>query len=167
MDPIGLGQRFATSGDRSLLASFSCTSTDPRLEYWVRNDALDRALSSTETDDLRLLLFHQDDGQLVGVTAHERNYVVAGSDGDPLPGSYFIVVAIADRFRDSNAPDGQPLVSAILNATLADIRSRLRGDCVVLMVRHGNTDGESITSRLDATLLGQSGIDDVYVMFLG
>lgn len=167
MNPVGLDQRLARIGDRSVLASFACTSLDPRLEDWIRNEALDRFLSSSEADDLRLLLFQQDDGQLVAVTAHERNYVVAGFDGDLLPGSDFIVAAIADRFRDSRAPDGRPLVSVVLDATFVDVRSRNRGEWVTMMVHDGNVDGESIVARLGATMLGRSGIDDVYVLSLG
>lgn len=49
--------------------------------------------------DFRLLVFHEDAGAIVAITAHERNFVVAGPDGEPLPGSYFMVAAITDRFR--------------------------------------------------------------------
>lgn len=81
----------------------SCApSADPRLEPWLRNDALNRHLSSTATDDFRLLVFHEDAGALVAITAHERNFVVAGPDGEPVPGSYFMVAAITDRFREKD-----------------------------------------------------------------
>lgn len=104
MDPAGLQHRPAAQGDQVALASFVCTSADPRLEAWVRNDALNRHLNSTSTDDFRLLVFHEDAGAVVAVTAHERNFIVAGPDGEPVPGSYFMVAAITDRFRDGQAP---------------------------------------------------------------
>lgn len=150
-----------------MLAMFPCMSLDPRLEPWIRNDALDRSLATVANDDFRLLVFHQDDGQLVAVTAHERNYVVAGPEGDPVPGSYLIVAGIADRFRGSRAPDGRPLIAAILKATFDDIRLRDRGEWVSMMVHEGNTDGAAVVARLEATLVGQSGSDEVYVLSLG
>lgn len=145
------------------MSSFPCASADARLETWIRNQALDRQLGSTATDDFRLLTFHQDDGALVAVTAHERNFVVA-VDGDPVPGSYLAVAAITDRFRDGKAPDGRRLISAVLEATFDDIRLRRRGDWVSMMVSHGNADGAAVADRLGATRLGTSGVDEVYVL---
>ncbi len=166
MDPAGLQHRPAAPGDQAGLTSFECTSADPRLESWVRNDALNRHLRSTATDDFRLLVFHDDAGALVAVTAHERNFFVAGPDGEPLPGSYVMVVAITDRFRDGHAPDGRPLVVAVLDATFEDVRGRGRGNWVSMMVRAGNSDGAGVVARLGATQVGRSGDEDVYVLYL-
>lgn len=133
----------------------------------MRNDALDRHLISTAADDFRLLVFHEDAGAIVAVTAHERNFiVVAGPERDPVPGSYFMVAAITDRFRDGLAPDGRPLVAALLDATFEDIRSRGRGEWVSMMVRSGNADGDGVVRRLGATHVGRDGEDDVYVLHL-
>lgn len=43
MDPAGLEVRPARPGDRETLASFVCTSADPRIEEWIRTQAFDRA----------------------------------------------------------------------------------------------------------------------------
>ena len=167
MDPAGLLHRPAAPGDRTALASFVCTSSDPRLEPWIRGQALDRQLSSAAADDFRLLVFHEDAGPIVAVTAHERNFVAAGADGDPLPGSYLMVAAITDRFRDGRAPDGRPLVAAVLEATFDDIRARSRGQWVSMMVQSGNDDGARVIARLGATLIGTTERDTVYVLQLG
>lgn len=166
MDPAGLQHRPAAQGDRAALASFVCTSADPRLEAWSRNEALNRHLSSDATDDFRLLVFHEDAGAIVAITAHERNFVVAGPDGDPVPGSYFMVAAITDRFRDGRAPDGRPLIAVVLEATFEDVRGRGRGDWVSMMVRAGNDDGAGVVTRLGATYVGRDRDDDVYVLYL-
>lgn len=166
MDPAGLHHRPAAPGDQAALASFVCTSADPRLESWVRNDALNRHLRSTAADDFRLLVFHDDDGAIVAVTAHERNLFAAGPDGEPLAGSNLMVVSITDRFRDGDAPDGRPLIVAVLDATFDDVRGRGRGEWVSMMVRAGNNDGAGVVERLGATLVGRSGDDDVYVLHL-
>ncbi|MGI8631823.1 MAG: hypothetical protein ACR2NA_04655 [Solirubrobacterales bacterium] len=167
MDPAGLQYRPAAQADQAALAAQVCTSADPRLEAWVRNDALNRHLRSTATDDFRLLVFHEDAGPIVAVTAHERNVVVAGPDGAPVHGSYLMVAAITDRFRDAKAPDGRPLIVAVLDATFDDVRARGRGDWVSMMVHAGNGDGAGVVERLGATHVGQSGDDDVYVLHLG
>lgn len=166
MDPAGLHHRPAAQGDQAALASFVCISADPRLEAWVRNDALGRHINSTATDDFRLLVFHEDAGAIVAVTAHERNFIVADPDGEPVPGSYFMVAAITDRFRDGQAPDGRPLIVAVLDATFEDVRARGRGEWVSMMVRAGNGDGAGLVARLGATHVGQSGEDEVYVLHL-
>lgn len=166
MDPAGLHHRPAAPGDRAALSQFVCTSADPRLESWVRNDAVDRQIRSTAADDFRLLMFHEDAGAIVAVAAHERNFVVAGTDGDPVPGSYLIIVSITDRFRDGRAPDGRPLIVAVLDATFDDVRARGRGDWVSMMVRASNGDGASVVERLGAAHIGRSGDDEVYVLHL-
>lgn len=164
MDPAGLQHRPAAPGDRDALATFPCTSADPRVEPWIRGSALDRHVGATAEDDLRLLVFHEDAGPLVAVSAHERNYVVAGPDGDPVPGSYLILVAITDRFRGGTAPDGRRLIDAVLDETFEDIRTRDRGPWVSMMVQPGNNDGADIVARLGAIRVGSSGGDDVYVL---
>lgn len=164
MDPAGLRHRPAAPGDRDALATVPCTSADPRVEPWIHGNALDRHLGATVEDDFRLLVFHEDAGALVAIVAHERNYVVAGADGEPLPGSYLMLVAISDRFRGSSAPDGRRLIDAVLDATFDDIRSRERGPWVSMMVQPGNDDGADLVARLSATRVGVSGGDDVYVL---
>lgn len=164
MDPVGLHHRPATRADREPLATFACSSADARVEPWVRERALQRCLAATPADDFRLLLFHDDLGELVAVTAHERNDRVADAEGDVLPGSYLVLVAISDRFRDSRAPEGRPLINPILESTVDDIRSRNRGRLVTMMVHPGNDDGAKVVTRLGANRLGTSGEDEVYVM---
>ena len=164
MDPAGLQHRPGAPGDRAALATFPCTSADARAEPWIHVDALDRHLGATALDDFQLLVFHEDAGDLVAVVAHERNFVVAGPDGDPVPGSYLMLVAIADRFRGGRAPDGRRLIDAVLDVIFDDIRSRNRGPWVAMMVQPGNADGESLVARLGASPVGASAGDDVFVL---
>lgn len=164
MDPAGLHHRPAAPGDRAALATFLCTCADPRVEPWIRGDALDRHLSAAADDDFRLLAFHEDAGALVAVTAHERNYVVADLEGDPLAGSYLVLVAITDRFRGGTAPGGRRLIDVVLGATFDDIRSRNRGPWVAMMVQPGNGDGADLVARLGATRVGSSAGDEVFVL---
>jgi hypothetical protein len=167
MDPSGLAHRPAGPGDRAALASFTCESADPRLERWIRNDALDHQQMSTPSDDFRLIIIYQDDGALVAVAAHQRNEVAVDAQGDPVPGTYLVLVAIADRFRDAVAPDGRHLISVVLEVTFDDIRERKRGPCVSMMTYRGNSDGEAVIARLGATRIGvANGVDDVYVLFV-
>lgn len=123
-------------------------------------------MSATAADDFHLLIFREDAGPLVAVTAHERNHVLADSDGDLLPGTYLMLVAITDRFRDGMAPDGRPLATAVIDATFTHIRSRARGDVVGMMVRSGNSDGERLVHRLGAQRVGEDGDDHVYLVTL-
>lgn len=164
MDPAGLQHRPAAPADRDALAAFPCTSADPRVEPWIRGSALDRHVGATAEDDFRLLVFHEDAGPLVAVSAHERNYVVAAPDGDPVPGSYLMLVAITDRFRGGTAPDGRRLIEAVLDVTFDEIRSSDRGPWVSMMVRPGNADGEAVVARLGAVPVGTSAGDDVFML---
>lgn len=167
MDAETLAPRLATPGDRIALGNFLCSSADARLERWIRVSALDRQLSATPSDDFRLLLFYDEGGELVAVTAHERNLWVADAAGDPLPGTEFKLVAISDRFRDGVLPGGRPIVAAILEATFEDIRQCARGDFVAMMVRPGNDEGMRVVERLHATPIGVSAGDEVFVLRLG
>lgn len=166
MDPDGLHYRAADDGDRIALGTFECAGPDERVQEWIRQHALDRQLAASPSDDFRLLIFLQDSGSPVAVSAHERNFVAVGPDGDPIPGTYLVVIAIADRFRDADAPDGRPLVAAILESTLDDIRQCGRGPWVSMMVRPSNPDGQRVVERLGAVHVGASGGDDVYVLKL-
>lgn len=163
---MGLHHRPAARGDEAALATFPCTGADERVEPWIHNLSLQRHLAATPADDFRLIVFHEDAGDLVAVAAHERNYVVAGPDGDPVPGSYLMLVAITDRFRGGTAPDGRRLIDAVLDVAFDDIRSRHRGRWVVMMVQPGNADGAALMGRLDATPVSASDGDDVFVLTL-
>lgn len=136
------------------------------MEPWVRTRALDCHLTATPAVDFRLLVFHDDAGEVVAVSAHERNAWVVDPNQDPIPGTDLKLVAIADRFRDSRASDGRPLIAAILEATFDDIRARRRGGWAVMMVQSGNDDGRGVVDRLGATQVGAVEGDDVFVLAL-
>lgn len=163
----GLHHRLAAEGDRSALASFPCKSLDPDIEAWIRNEALDHFLDTTATNDLRLLVCHQDDGRLVAVGAHERNWVALDEKGEFLDGTYWKALAIADPFRDTNTPDGEPLISSVVAVVMNDIRSRQRGDWVSMLVKPTNTDGRRLVERLGATHVGRLGPEDAFVLYIG
>jgi hypothetical protein len=164
VDPAGLHHRPVALGDGAALASFSCTSADSRVETWIRTRALDSHLDATAGDDFQLLLFHEDAGAPVAVAAHERNHVVVGPDGDPVAGTYLILIAITDRFRGGTSPDGRRLIDVVLDAVFGDIRTRNRGPWVAMMVQPGNVDGEALIERLGARRVGASAGDEVFVL---
>lgn len=167
MNPAGITCRLATPGDRVALGNFPCSSADVRLEDWIRRSALDRHLQASAVDDSRLLVFHDDNGELIAVAAHERNVWVADADGDPLPGTELKLVAISERFRDGHAPDGRALVAVVLEHTFEDITHCRRGDLVAMMVQPGNADGKRLVERSGATFVGVAAGDDVFILRLG
>jgi hypothetical protein len=167
VNPNGLHHRLARAADRGLLAGFDCSSADSRLESFVRQTALDLHLATQLQDDVRLLVFLQSDGALVACGLHKRNQRLLDPDGELVPGTQLVVIAIANRFRDSSAPDGQPLIQAVIGAVFADIRSRHRGPWVSMMVRPNNSDGHALVTRLGAEQDGVSDGDDVFVLELG
>lgn len=152
--------RLARPADAALIAAFDCPSSDPAVEPYIRNIALGLHLAGE--DDYRLLLWTATDGSLVAVAAHRRNWrgVLRGST-DALPGTEIVVLGIAETFRDSTR-DGRRLVQTIVQELLDDIRSRERGDLLLMLVAPDNDDGRHAVTWFEARRDGTCDGDDVY-----
>lgn len=152
--------RLAGELDRALLDRAVWESDDPRLETFIRRDAID-ALVRRRDGDYRLLVFEADDGELLGVSAHEQNFELGDEGGVPVPGSYLVVVAIVVGARGSRLEDGTPLVQAIVDATFDDVRARGRGGFVGMLVHPDNAAGHRVAARIGAQRDGESGSGEV------
>jgi hypothetical protein len=159
-----LNFRLARPADRNTLRDFGCSSADPRLESFVRYDALDLLEWSGLDDDVRLLLGFDSHSVLAAVALHRRNFRLL-SAGSVIPGSELVLICVNDDFRFGRLGHSDAL-SETLEAAFADIRSRDRGDLVALLVHEANSGGRRIVERLQARHVGKDGDDDVFVVFL-
>jgi hypothetical protein len=84
--------RPATAGDRDALAAFRCRTTerkhDLEVERLIQQQVLDHALETPA--DRRLLVFEDEDDEIVAVAEHEHGETTMGSSA-----SHLLVVAIA------------------------------------------------------------------------
>jgi hypothetical protein len=166
VNPPGLRWRLARRSDRAMLASFDCPSLDTSVEPFVRESALDGYLHGGDADRRLLLWFDQTD-RLVAVAIHERNWrVVRAEDGELLPGTELVLIAVAEPFRDSRL-DGIPLVRCVVQDVLGDIAACRRGPLLAMLVSPSNDDGRRVVERLGAQQDGTCDGYDVFVAVVG
>jgi hypothetical protein len=134
--------RTGRSGDRALLAGFSCA--DPavpwqvEVEQFIRHHVIDWALDphAASADPRLLLAFDEVSGDLFGIAAHER-IVLQRGDGASFDATKLEVVAIATPWQGRRFSDSNRASDVLMSAVMTDVSARVPGrDARVLAIVH-------------------------------
>jgi hypothetical protein len=145
--------RVATEKDRALLTRFRCASKEPwerEVEFQIKNRLLDWALAEGAAADAPtvLLVFDVPSRALVGVAAHERQFL--GTNAlDRVPATKIHLAAVSNKWQGKKFSNGDQVSHVLMNAVLTDIATRVppRDPRVFAVVHEHNTKSLALCKR--------------------
>ena len=145
--------RVATEKDRVLLTRFRCASKEPwerEVEIEIQNHLLDWALAegAAADDPTILLVFDVSSHVLVGVAAHERQFL--GTNAlDKVPATKIHLAAVSNKWQGKKFSNGDQVSHVVMNAVLTDIATRVppRDPRVFAIVHEHNTKSLALCKR--------------------
>lgn len=122
--------RAARKKDREVLGRFSCAAPEvhweAEVEAFVRRALLDWAFDpfAKKNDPRLLLVFHREDGDLVGVAAHERTTLRYGTQR-AFAATQIEVVAVARTWQGRRFKGGERASDVLMSAVMGDVAGRV------------------------------------------
>ena len=145
--------RVATEKDRALLTGFRCASKEPwerDVEVEIQNHLLDWALAegAAADDPTILLVFDASSRVLVGVAAHERQFI--GTNAlDKVPATKIYLAAVSSKWQGRKFSSGDQVSHVVMSAVLTDIATRVppRDPRIFAIVHEQNTRSLALCKR--------------------
>jgi hypothetical protein len=146
--------RVATENDRALLTRFRCASGEEpwerEVELEIQNYLLDWALEKGAAADKPtiLLVFDRASGDLVGVTAHERQCL--GTNAlDKVAATKLHLAAVARKWQGRTFSSGERVSHVVMSAALTDIATHVppRDPRVFAIVHEDNAKSLALCKR--------------------
>ena len=145
--------RVATEKDRPLLTRFKCASKEHwerEVESEIQNRLLDWALAqgAAADDPTILLMFDVASRVLVGIAAHERQFL-GTSALDRVPATKIHLAAVSSKWQGKKFSNGDRVSHVLINAVLTDISTRVppRDPRVFAIVHEHNTRSLALCRR--------------------
>lgn len=155
MDAGDVTCRPAVATDRRWLRGFDAGVHAPTdVAGFIHRAAMDRYLGRTQEDDFRLLVV-EGAGRNLGVAAHERNWRIVDHEGDVLPGTELVVIALEVSVQNTRCAGGEPTIAVVLDHVLRDIDRCARGPWLFMFAHPDNPHGTQLCRRLGAKGIGQ------------
>jgi hypothetical protein len=146
--------RVATEDDRARLTRFRCASGEEpwerEVEVQIRDYLLDWALEKGAAADKPtiLLVFDAASGDLVGVAAHERQFL--GTNAlDKVAATKIHLAAVAKKWQGKTFSSGERVSHVVMNAVLTDIATHVppRDPRVFAIVHEDNAKSLALCKR--------------------